>query len=172
MGSYTLCAGVAHPRLRVVFDNARGRFAHRAECCDASGESIVLLESIEGSDDQRWPTSPVIQEVHFEDREDGSRVALCVGRAGKSHWSIAAEADADGRQVVFQVACRVRETPETLGSSYRVAKKANAVDWMLNALPPTVMKEQGHDRLLTPGDVASHVPQTISWQYALSIPSK
>ncbi len=104
--------------LRVTFLWHRDRFAHTIAACD--GQRLVpLLASIEGADRDDWPPSPALQQLSIEDRGGGKCVALLVGMAGTSHWSVSAETMPDSRRVVFDVACRIRQTPQQLGSGYR-----------------------------------------------------
>lgn len=80
-------------------------------------DETTLLESIEGDSTEDWPASPAIQECTIESRTTGD-VALLVGMAGKSFWSISIHFEADS--LVFDVACRHQAPPAFLGSSYRV----------------------------------------------------
>lgn len=105
--------------VRVVFRRLADRFSHAVEAT-LETEKILLLESVEGTSEDDWPASPPLQELHFENRPDGSRLALLVGRAGRSHWSLSIEAAADSKRLVFDAACRVREAPQRLGSEYRL----------------------------------------------------
>ncbi len=105
--------------VRVVFRRLADRFLHSVEATRET-EKISLLESVEGTPEDDWPASPPLQELHFENRPDGSRLALLVGRAGRSHWSLSIEAAADASRLVFDAACRVREAPQQLGSEYRL----------------------------------------------------
>jgi len=49
---------------------------------------------------------------------DGRQHALLVGMASGSHWSASVEADEAGEQVFFDVACRISDGPQWLGSCY------------------------------------------------------
>lgn len=112
-GGEVLAAGP----LRVRFHRLGDRIAHAIEW--AGGPSPrTLLNSIEGDPDQDWPPSPPLQELHFETRPDGQRLALLVGMAGHSHWSASIALDAAGTALEFDLACRLRETPNRLGNQY------------------------------------------------------
>ncbi len=82
-----------------------------------------MLASEEGSDQDEWPPSPPLQQLHVEDRAGGGRVALLVGMAGQSHWSLSVEALPALRQLVFDAACRLGGSADSrsgrLGSGYR-----------------------------------------------------
>ncbi len=84
------------------------------------GPRIQLLESIEGTADQLWPSSPPFQEAHLEPRADGRQVVLLVGMAGSSHWSASVEIDPQTHTALFDVACRMRGPADWLGSRYRI----------------------------------------------------
>ena len=111
----------------------------------------------------------MVQEVHLEDRNDGSRVALCVGRAGKSHWSLSVSIAADGRSLDIQSACRVRETPGALGSAYEIVD-VNSLE-RLRIAPASNATTQNEERRVgfLPSAVLQGVPNTIAWDYAISI---
>ena len=111
--------------VRVVFHRLADRFSHVVEATRET-DAVLLLESLEGTSEDDWPASPPLQELHFEDRPDGSRLALLVGRAGRSHWSLSIEAAADSSRLVFDAACRVREAPQQLGSQYRLPQAITA----------------------------------------------
>ena len=46
-------------------------------------------------------------------------LALLVGMSGTSHWSASAEAVPGEAALLFDIACRVKQTPVNLGSCYR-----------------------------------------------------
>jgi hypothetical protein len=111
--------------LRVMFFWRVDRYAHRLERVEG-GVVVPLLESIEGSDLDRWPPSPPLQQLSLEKLPDGRNVALLVGMAGASHWSLTAERDPSETGLLFDVACRVKEPPEFLGSDYRALVRHEA----------------------------------------------
>jgi hypothetical protein len=104
---------------RVAFERRGDRLAHRI-AAERDGTWIDLLESVEGTADEDWPPSPPLQELHTESRADARQVALLVGMAGSSHWSLSVELLFERRELVFDTACRVRAAPAWLGSVYRV----------------------------------------------------
>lgn len=108
---------------RLSFQRRADRYGHCIEV-SRNGEFRGVLESHEGTPDDAWPLSPPLQELHWEQRGD-VHVALLVGRAGRSHWSLSVEAAAEA--IVFDAACRVSEPPQWLGSTYRLLQPpANA----------------------------------------------
>ena len=79
---------------------------------------ISVFESMEGSSLEDWPPSPPLQQLSVEELRPKTQVALLVGMAGKSHYSISVEPAHDRTKFVFDVACRSREIAEQLGSEY------------------------------------------------------
>src|SRR5947208_27348 len=104
-------------RLRVRFFSAADRYAHVIELT-SDGRAWPLLESVEGSADDAWPVSPALQSCNIEKLPGDRGVALLVGMAGRSHWSLAAEVvtSAEGARLTFDVACRVSTLPDYLGN--------------------------------------------------------
>ena len=89
----------------------------------AGNQSFRLLESVEGTADDIWPPSPVLQQLTLESRTQKRQVALMVGMAGQSHWSVSIENEPEERKLTFDVACRIAEPSSTLGSQYRTNSK-------------------------------------------------
>jgi hypothetical protein len=102
--------------LRTTFVWRNDRYAHVVTLIDRMGER-TLLESTEGTPDDPWPPSPAFQQLSVEGTGD-QRVALLVGMSGTSHWSMSVEMSPTRRAIVFDVACRMNESVESLGSSY------------------------------------------------------
>ena len=102
--------------LRIEFVWSADRYGHRILTSTPGGECI--LTSREGRPDEKWPPSPPLQSLHLEDRPGGVRIAMLVGMAGRSHWSMSVETDIARSRLLFDVACRVSEQPLWLGSSY------------------------------------------------------
>lgn len=129
------------------------RWGHRIGVTDSDrGQSppqqlAAILETLEGTPEQDWPPSPVLQELHLEPRGNGQQLALLVGMAGTSHWSLSMELDPAAGRAVFDVACRVKRAPGELGSTYRRA------DLPLRVSPPT-------------GPIS--LPATVQWRYTVS----
>ncbi len=183
--------------LRVVFTRHGDRYAHSvfrvtgvvaasepaigdssASTTELGFPSGLLLESMEGTPDDDWPASPALRELHFEERADGRRLALLVGMAGKSHWSLSVELDAARGHLVFHVACRLRSPPVRLGSRYRLPA-AECRQTPLTIEPNSlaiVPIDGGVVRLVTSADrqldiepaaVAGPWPRTVRWRYVV-----
>jgi len=104
---------------RIVFQRRQDRYAHWIEAVQ-NDEKEIVLASLEGDELDAWPTSPPLQQLSFERRPDGSTVALAIGMAGTSHWSLSVEVDPHSLATEFDVACRCVQRPEALGSRYKV----------------------------------------------------
>jgi hypothetical protein len=112
------------------FSRCGDRYAHHVLLWHGDGESL-LLRSDEGDARADWPPSPPLQQVTLEDRRADGRVLLLVGMvlllvgmAGQSHWSLSVEADASATSLIFDVACRAKSAPGSLGSRYQCATPA------------------------------------------------
>jgi hypothetical protein len=110
---FMLAEGVG---LRTTFVWRDDRYSHVVTLIEPEGEHTVL-ESVEGKPDDPWPSSPALQQLSVQGTGE-QRVALLVGMAGKSHWSMSVEVSQPQRGIVFDVACRLNESTESLGSSY------------------------------------------------------
>ncbi len=112
--------------LAVRFVWRDGRFAHAISIVEErSGNSTVVLRSIEGTPSDAWPASPPFQSLHREGAPSERQLALLVGMAGKSHWSASVELDPAVPCICFDVACRVHPGESgPLGSRYRVGDAA------------------------------------------------
>ncbi len=102
-------------RLRVQFQRVEDRYAHSIWLDDDQ-----VLQSLEGDAGQIWPASPPIQQLSLED-QGSATVALGLGMAGISHWSLSVAPQETG--FLFDVACRLLgPDPQAgqLGSSYRL----------------------------------------------------
>src|SRR5262245_5768863 len=83
-------------RLQVEFVRREDRYGHIVQI--AAGDTVrPLLATVEGTAEDPWPPSPVLQHLRIEDRESSTiatrRVALLVGMAGQNHWSFSVEPD-------------------------------------------------------------------------------
>lgn len=163
---------------RVVFERRGDRFAHLLARRTA-GQWTPLLASVEGDPDQPWPPSPPLQELHFESRSDGRRLALAVGMAGKGHWSLSIELDPDQDECRFEAACRTPVKPYWLGSSYQLigARDSSNSDTSLVSWPDCELHLDGKstgerststDQLqIIPPPTSGPWPHTYQWSYWL-----
>jgi hypothetical protein len=156
--------------LRVRFFWHGDRYAHEVSV-RSNDVWLPALLSVEGSPEQDWPASPPFQSLHIEEREDGRKLALLVGMAGKSHWSASIEIDEATACVLFDVACRARGCePGWLTSSYRRAKGATsgllAVELGQRFGPAELETTADHTRVIAEIDMDGN-PQTVRWDYRL-----
>jgi hypothetical protein len=105
--------------LRVQFFRSLDRLAHTISCL--AGEHVTpLLRSREGTDRQQFPPSPPMQQIAIQEVQQ-RQVALLVGMAGRSHWSVSLESNGAERRLYFDVACRANPIEGmSLASTYEV----------------------------------------------------
>jgi hypothetical protein len=117
--------------LTVEFRHENDRITHRVVGTDLDGDSVTLMESVQGDFHLAWPCSPVLQGLNVNDlRQDDPAIdnqhsaAMLIGTAGDGHWSLTIEPCSDASKVglAFDVACRVRSLPPRLTSCYRVSE--------------------------------------------------
>jgi hypothetical protein len=174
-------------RLLVEFVNQGDRLGHLVSLA-SDAAAACLLASVEGGEPS-WPASPTCQELHVEERGGGLCVALLVGRAGSSHWSMSIEADSAAERLTFDIACRLKAPPQWLGSTYQTTEPARLVEGDVLFSTGLVMKTLGAptgDRAQAEiiGDIvritsagwsegeldASTSARTLRWQYAIELP--
>jgi hypothetical protein len=167
---------VADEVLRCTFQRSGDRFIHQIESL-LDGEATLMFSSVEGEPNEPWPPGPPWQELHVHEQPDGSSALMLVGQAGKSHWSMSVTVDNDANAIVFDVACRVRETPAFLGCTYLdhwggtglqpVQLTALSAD-VLESRPTSSIDTSENRVAITPGYDASP-PMTVRWDYAIQI---
>jgi hypothetical protein len=143
---------------QIAFDHLGDRFGHAviiagnaapiaSAAAGPSADSRPLegfqLVSVEGTPEESWPASPALQqqlsgEGHF------AEAALLLGMAGSSHWSLAAQVDQDGN-VVIEVACRLKQKPVWLGSTYQLPRNVRA-EWRSDELAEEALEVRLHGR--------------------------
>lgn len=113
--------------MRIRFVPCGDRLRHIVEVL--VGEKIyTLFESVEGDSTDEWPPSPPLQDGDITSRDDWTRIALLVGMAGASHWSMSVELAPAGDELCFDAACRHATAPGRLLSSYRLGYDVSARD--------------------------------------------
>jgi hypothetical protein len=113
--------------LYVAFLQLEDRIGHRVGM-RRGGIDRPLLTSLESTAEQVWPLSPPLQQCNLQPLADGQQAALLVGMAGRSHWSVSISLDPSRQGWLFDVACRVQQEPEWLGSSYRCESRPARYD--------------------------------------------
>ncbi len=170
--------------LRITFVWHRDRFAHNIAAVDGN-HVVPLLASEEGTDQNYWPPSPPLQNLTIEHRGEQQNVALLVGMAGTSHWSLSIEAHPDTQSFVFDAACRVKSEAGRLVSGYRSMielshLESRAVFLKPSGLPcrvqvgqvdgismPAIEPTPSGLRITAPFD-AKEAPCTIRWKYVVA----
>jgi hypothetical protein len=171
-------AAVGSDVLRVKFERAGDRFAHRIFWSVPDGSRGVLI-SQNGGPQETWPASPALQSLHTETRPGGGLAAMLVGMAGRSHWSMSVEADGAGNRLLFDVACRVQERPGWLGNTYLMSFENGNVwspggllltAWHGDAVRKEIAVQIDSASVRIPAAAsAEDYPQTIRWRYAIEI---
>ncbi|HEY2761172.1 MAG TPA: hypothetical protein VGI75_10520 [Pirellulales bacterium] len=163
--------------MRLSFQKLGDRFQH--QIAPASTGCTPILLSNEGTADDLWPASPVLQSLHIESRPGGIQAALLVGTAGRSHWSMSVETDPSKNRFVFDIACRIHDSPDWLGSTYSaVNRPAEASAFNYLRLEPQIgdrgisdCKIQINERAgvlqIAPPVSRQIGSQTIRWSYAI-----
>jgi hypothetical protein len=156
--------------LRIEFVWCADRYVHRILTSTPDGEYI--LTSREGRPDEKWPVSPPLQSLHLEDRPGGARVAMLVGMAGRSHWSMSVETDIARSRLLFDVACRVSEQPSWLGSSYDFSplKDGSLTGLKIEPKLPAILQLESRERaaIFVPSETGP-LPRTIRWGYFVTL---
>jgi hypothetical protein len=107
--------------LKFEFEKIGDRFSHKL-MWRHDGEWIIVLESREGTDLERWPASPPLQQIVAEPiGKDGRMVLLGVGLSGTGHWSISVDENEQGG-LLMDIACRVSGDHGFLGSTWRLGE--------------------------------------------------
>jgi hypothetical protein len=152
--------------LRVVFRRRGDRYGHTIER-RVDGAWRPLLESIEGSAEDAWPPSPTLQSLHIEQRLSGP-VALLVGQAGSSHWSASVETDPSRSGLVYDVACRITQRADRIGTSYRTLQPdANSlISLAALSSDPSVSAGGQTDWTICPAQ-PRELPATTQWRYSI-----
>lgn len=139
--------------LSVVFTWSGDRWTHRVTTAGAAEDSGWA--SLDGpwppTRDPRWPASPVLVELSRvalpQAAAAGGQAIVGVGLAGRSHFSASIAPDPTVTGAVrFEIACRLHEPPDWLGSTYRVGRQLMQV---------------------TATDAGGPLPRTVVWAYSI-----
>ena len=153
--------------LRVEFIRVKDRYAHVISRLE--GElAVPVWESVEGTDADDWPPSPPLQQLSLETLPDGRHVALLVGMAGTSHWSLSVEAATGEPAFIFDVACRVKQTPDGLGSKYRPTTAHDSIH-MESCSADCDVRADEKEITITPCNLGSSTPCTVRWKYRIAM---
>lgn len=137
------------------------RWGHRI---GIDNSRFPILESLEGTADEHWPPSPALQQLHIEPRCATRQLALLVGMAGRSHWSMSMELDAVVGRAVVDVACRVKQAGARLGSTYWQHAELEICEQHGSQ---TRIGSHASQTRIEPVAVVGQFPCTIRWHYAI-----
>ncbi|MBX7074686.1 MAG: hypothetical protein K1X71_16205 [Pirellulales bacterium] len=167
------CSAKAGP-IEIAFVRRADRYAHQIQV-----DGSAWLESIEGSEVERWPASPPLQELASHSLPAGGAALLLVGMAGRSHWSLSVAVAGEPDRLRFDAACRANEPPVWLGSTYRLRCGITATSesgrWLLvkaNSESRLALEATGAEVVfaageltIRPTDHSTKLPATARWQY-------
>ena len=103
---------------------------------------------------ENWPASPVITEV-TSTKAKGHQALVAIGLAGRSHFSASLTASTTQTDTILvEVACRISERPEWLGSTYSCDQKVPS-DGLI-AIKPASLEPFNR-------------PLTVVWSYCVSV---
>jgi hypothetical protein len=161
--------------LRVEFIRLADRYQHVISLDDYGGSAgqrmIEVLRSAEGDAGDAWPSSPPLQSLSIETLNDGRRVALLVGMAGRGHWSASVETDEARTALMFDVACRSAVRPEQLLSCYALGLGVERVRVVAENAPPVPARvaREGEWLAVTCPMPAQAVGPTWRWRYRVEL---
>jgi hypothetical protein len=123
-------------RISVEFYWLGDRYGHSISVVKR-GDRRVVLESIEGDNTDFWPPSPALQELGepmIVSDSNQVQTTMLVGAAGKNHWAMCVSPRDHSNDVrdfqpelVFDIACRIKDPPVWLGNSYHVHARATTI---------------------------------------------
>lgn len=115
-----LLSTAQRPAIKLQFVRCQDRWKHRWILATENTE-VLIMTSLEGTPDQELPPSAPLQEASRHCLEQGDAI-LCVGMAGKSHWSASFSVEGQGQDAVIKsdLACLQKTFgPDSrLGSTY------------------------------------------------------
>lgn len=78
---------------------------------------LPILQSVEST--LEWPPSPPVQQFSIEEHDSGT-VAMGLGMAGNSHWSVSFQFDRKSVCIVADIACRTPDGSPQLVTTYQL----------------------------------------------------
>ena len=85
--------------VRLTFSWSGDRWVHSLELPGKSGQSSLLMQSVDHTADPEAPTPPAYQQLHLQ-REGDSFLAMLVGQSGPHHFSAAFTIREDAKRLV------------------------------------------------------------------------
>jgi hypothetical protein len=171
--------------LLVGFERLTDRWRHWIDLFPAPEPKRLprwRFESLEGERCDAWPPSPPLQNLQIEQRPGGLHVALLLGLAGGSHWSLSVTVGPQEGTALFDVACRLRGPPRIVGSAYRIssgdagseqtsiAELAQKVVALESSDPAcrTLLDATEQEFRFQPVPSSEGGPRTLRWRYRFS----
>lgn len=165
-------------RLQVRFFWENNRFRHTISLCDSAGIPFEQWSDVSDAQEADWPRSAPIQQLSREEI-NGQMTLLGVGQAGLSHWSVCVEPTARNHMPGFRFdfACRVKQPPQWLGSTYQLEtqhmshpSRASCLTLHLDANEEfeTLQKNSLQQVALRNDDrTPAAAPKTYRWSYVI-----
>jgi hypothetical protein len=153
--------------LRIEFLFRADRYGHTISVVEPGGRQVPLLESIEGTAADEWPPSPPLQNLSIEEIAPGRRATLLVGMAGRSHWSASIEPVVGEAAMIFDIACRTRESQASLRSTYHDIATGARRALLTAELACTIQSDPSHASIVVPEGTGG--PGTIRWKYRVAV---
>ncbi len=151
--------------LRLRFEKQGDRYAHVIEVLDANGWTPIA-QSVEGTPDQTWPTSPPWQELTQEQHATSQQIIFTVGKAGTSHWSGSfSKLTAGG--IRCEIACRTSRAPHLIGTTYHSVLNNLPEQLRITTTPETQFVRETQQFTLKPISIPLQFPATLVWNYML-----
>jgi len=133
------------PSVGMRFQRDDDRWIHQFVLI-SNGEELPLLSSVEGTANDIWPDSPPLQDASHHALGGGEAI-LCVGMAGKSHWSAAfsiENSDDPGQSdfIKCDLACLQKDDSEGVVLSDAKLLSTYAIDshWKLESVSESQLK--------------------------------
>lgn len=171
-------AGHESLRLEVRFFWENNRFRHTIALCDSHGVAVDSWCDASDADETAWPLSAPIQQLSREEI-NGQMTLLGVGQAGVSHWSVCVEPCQRNHMPGFRFdfACRVKQPPQWLGSTYQIedqdashATRTSRLTLHLDANDEFTASQTHAQRqvaLVSDAGTPAAAPKTYRWSYVI-----
>ncbi|QEG37861.1 hypothetical protein [Bythopirellula goksoeyrii] len=146
--------------LRIEFRWRNDRYIHTVYRV-ADDTAVPYYSSLEGTEDELFPASPCLFDLHQQDQ-----VLFLTGATSACHWSLSIQAALDG-SLVFEVACRFKAEPSWLGSTYETLhpgpKEMLSSDSNLRSCESTQQI-----RISPTAELPREFPTTLQWNYRVN----
>lgn len=141
--------------IQVEFHWRGDRYSHTI-CRVAGDTAIPLYSSLEGAEDELFPASPCLVELHQQ-----KHILFLTGATSTCHWSLSIRA-MPASKLVFEVACRLRVPPPWLGSTYNILHPSAQESLRSNS---ELTQSSQQIRILALAESPLKLPTTLQWNY-------